>query len=176
MAAADQIHRSPAGGEREGTVVRNRTRLVALSVFLVALHLLLHVGLGLGALAPDLVTLAILIVARTSPLAVAAFAGLVLGLLKDATALSAFGANALAGIVAGILGSLCTRLIVYSRWFFASYLFFGKLAVDTAVWVAGGDNRGSLTEAAVAAGIGGGYLVFVGFFIVILLGLTEERL
>jgi rod shape-determining protein MreD len=98
---------------------------------LAVLHFLLHLGLGLGATAPDLLTVAVLVAARRLPGAAAAVVGLVLGLIQDSLSLVAFGAN---GVVLALVGYLGTRsrdfFVGDSLLFVAVYLFVGKWLHD----------------------------------------------
>jgi len=93
---------------------------------LVVLHFGLHLGLGLGAYAPDLLTVAVLLSARRVRPGVAAAVGLVLGLLRDSLALVAFGADAIVLTVLGYAGSRLRDLFVGdSLLFLWLYLFIG---------------------------------------------------
>lgn len=97
-----------------------------LLVLLVVLHFVLQVTLGVGELSPDLLTVALLISARVLRPAGAAGLGLLLGLLRDALALTAFGADAVALTVLGYLGSRTRDYFEGgSLLFMAIYLFVG---------------------------------------------------
>jgi hypothetical protein len=99
--------------------------LVAALVFV---HFLLHVGLGYGRGAPDLLTVALLLAAREVRVGTAAAVGLLFGLLEDALSVLAFGANAVAMTAIGILGALTRDLFVGdSRLFAVSYFFVGEV-------------------------------------------------
>lgn len=141
-------------------------------VFLVILHLALRVSLGLGATAPDLLTVAVLLGARRSRPAVAAGLGFVLGLLRDALAIGAFGAAAALLTVFGYLGSR-TRDFVEGEGilFTLVYLFVGVWLHDAAYAVLSGEvltgDLSSLfiTGAALAAAYaaGAGALLLLGY-------------
>ncbi len=112
---------------------------MAFAIFLAALvvlHFLLHIGLGLGIVAPDLVTVALLLGSRRMNRAVATTFGAVLGLLRDALALVAFGADMVALAVLGYLGARGRELFVGDSWFFVVvYLFLGKWLHDAIFYV-----------------------------------------
>lgn len=98
---------------------------------LVIIHFLLHLTLGLGTSAPDLLTLAILLSARQLTGGSAAGIGFALGLLEDAVSLVAFGAAAVTGTVVGYLGARSRDLFVgESLLFLGVYLFLGKWVRD----------------------------------------------
>ena len=102
-------------------------------IFLVIVHLILRVSLGLGAAAPDLLTVAVLLGARRSRPAVAATAGLLLGLIRDALAIGPFGTAALVLTVLGYLGSRTRDLFEgESLLFTLVYLFVGVWLHDAA--------------------------------------------
>ncbi|HEX6940140.1 MAG TPA: rod shape-determining protein MreD [Longimicrobiales bacterium] len=125
---------------------------------LIVVNFLLHLAIGLGATAPDLLTVAVLLAARRLRPAPAAALGLALGLLRDALSLIAFGADAVALTVLGFLGARSRDLFVgESLAFVALYLFVGKWLHDVIYYlIAGADVRGSavvrlLIEAPLAA-------------------------
>lgn len=100
-------------------------------VVLVTVHLVLHVALGLGAVAPDLITGAVLLSARTLGGSSAAAVGLVLGVLADALSLTTFGAQALVNTVIGFLGARSRDLFEGdSLLFVGAYIFLGKWLRD----------------------------------------------
>jgi rod shape-determining protein MreD len=151
--------------------VRTLDRVLALLLILV--HLIVHVGFGVGVGAPDLFTLAVLIVARDTHMALAALLGLGLGLLDDAQGLVAFGAHGLALALVGALASRTRDLFVGESVFFvASYLLVGKWARDLLHWLlAGADNRGAFTETVlVEGGLGALYVAAVGLFLMFTTG------
>lgn len=155
-----------------------RTLDLVLVGVLVLLHLTVHVGFGIGAAAPDLFTLALLILARQSHMAVAAGTGLALGLLEDAQGLLAFGANALALSVTGALGARTREFFVGdSLLFVASYLFLGKWARDLLHWIAlGADNRQGLIQALLVESVPAAlYVMAVGLVLAVTTGVLRDR-
>jgi len=119
--------------------VRSRTPTFLLVLVLVVLHFLLHVGLGLGREVPDLLTVALLLLAREVGMGAAAGWGFFFGLLEDAFSVLAFGANALALTLVGILGARTRDLFVGdSMLFLVAYLGGGKWVRDLIHWIAAG--------------------------------------
>ena len=113
-----------------------RLLVVAGAVLLMILHFVLHVGIGWGAVAPDLSTLGLLVLAREVRMGPAAGIGFVLGLLEDALNALAFGASTLALTVVGAAASRTRDLFVgESATFVALYLFVGKWVRDGLQWV-----------------------------------------
>ncbi len=111
---------------------------------LVLLHFLLHLGLGLGAVAPDLLTVAVLLAARVLPGAPAALLGLLLGLLQDALALRSFGAEAVTQAVLGFVGAHSRDFFVgESAAFVGIYVFVGKWVHDLLFWLLARPGGGS---------------------------------
>lgn len=107
---------------------------------LVVLHFTLHTGLGIGAGAPDLLTVALLVVAREVPMGAGAGIGVAFGLLEDAFSALAFGANAVAMTVVGALGTRTRDLFVGdSVLFLPTYFFVGKAGKDLVYWLSAGD-------------------------------------
>lgn len=105
-------------------------------VGLVVLHFFLHVGIGLGRSAPDLLTVALLVSAREVGMGPAAGIGLLFGLLEDSLSVLSFGANAVAMTVLGALGALTRDLFVGDSFFFLFFYFLmGKWARDSIHWV-----------------------------------------
>jgi rod shape-determining protein MreD len=154
-----------------------RTRTWVVAAVLVFLHLFLHVGLGVAAAAPDLFTLALLILARESHMAVAAGVGLALGLVEDALGLLAFGANAMAMALVGAAGARTRELFVGdSLVFVGSYLFIGKWARDLIHWIAVGEgNRGAGFGAlALDATVGAAYVTVVGLLVAFAFGVLRR--
>jgi len=115
-----------------------------LIVGLVLLHLVLHVGLGLGAAAPDLFVLALLVTGRMVQTGTAAGLGFALGLLEDAFSALSFGANAFAMTVTGIAASRSRDLFVGdSLLFLVVYFTTGKWVRELLSWlVSDGSVRG----------------------------------
>ncbi len=72
---------------------------------LILLHFGLHVSLGLGESAPDLLAVALLIGAREVDMGRAAGLGFILGFLEDAFSVLAFGASTFALTLVGIGGA-----------------------------------------------------------------------
>ncbi|MFO7259512.1 MAG: rod shape-determining protein MreD [bacterium] len=106
---------------------------------LVVGHFVLHLAIGLGATAPDLLTPALLLAARRIRGAVAAGLGLVLGLLQDSLSLDAFGAEAVTLTLLGYLGSRSRDLFVGDGTvFLLVYLFLGKWLHDVIVYALSG--------------------------------------
>lgn len=98
---------------------------------LVVAHFALHLGLGIGSRAPDLLTVAVLLAARQASGGAAAGVGFVLGLLEDAVAMGGFGAGAATQTVVGYLGARSRDLFVGdSALFLALYLFLGSWLQD----------------------------------------------
>ena len=108
---------------------------------LILLHFGLHVSLGLGEGAPDLVVVALLIGAREVDIGRAAGLGFILGLLEDAFSVLAFGASTFALTLVGMGGARTRDFFVGDSLFFLmSYLVFGKWAKDLLHWVAVGEG------------------------------------
>lgn len=155
-----------------------RTLDLMLVSLLVLLHLTIHVGFGVGAAAPDLFTLAVLILARQSHMALAAGIGLALGLLEDAQGLLAFGANALALSVTGALGARTRDFFVGdSLLFVGSYLFLGKWARDVLHWIAlGSENREGVVQSLVVESVPAAlYVTVVGLALALATGVLRDR-
>ncbi len=132
---------------------------------LVLLHFLLHLGLGLGAVAPDLLTVAVLLAARVLPGAPAAGLGLVLGLVQDALALRSFGAEAVTQAVLGFAGAHSRDFFVgESALFVGIYLFVGKWVHDVLFYVLArpGGGAGALARLLVQAPAAGLYAAVCG--------------
>ena len=109
--------------------------------FLILLHFGLHLSLGLGENAPDLLAVALLIAAREVDMGWGAGLGFLLGLLEDALSALAFGANTFALTLVGIGGARTRDLFVGDSLFFvASYLVLGKWARDLLHWIAVGEG------------------------------------
>lgn len=119
---------------------------------LVVLHFTLHLAIGWGGAAPDLLTVAALLAARRAPPAWAAGVGLVMGVLQDALSLVAFGASAVALSALCYIGARSRDLFEgESVLFIAVYLFLGKWSRDAVVYVLGQDPRVAPFEALVLA-------------------------
>jgi rod shape-determining protein MreD len=113
--------------------VRSGVSFWVFIVVVVIAHLVLHVAIGLGATAPDLMTVAVLLSARRLSAAVGAGVGLIMGVLIDALSLTTFGASALIYSVIGLLGARSRDLFEGdSLIFVAGYIFIGKWLRDAA--------------------------------------------
>lgn len=144
---------------------------------LVLLHFLLHVGLGIGAAAPDLLTVALLLVSREVGIGAAAGVGLVLGMLEDALSVLAFGVNSMAMTLVGIAGGTTRDLFVGdSLAFLVSYFVLGKFARDLVAWVLMGAalREPFVTRVLVEGLLGGMYAALVGIVLMALTGLWRE--
>lgn len=133
-------------------------RVWAVVALLVVVHFVLHLGLGIGSAAPDLLTVALLVAVREVRTGTGAGIGFVFGLLEDAYSVLAFGANALALSVVGAIGARARDLFVGdSLSFVVVYLFVGKWSRDLIYWVVAGEGlrepfvRAMLVEGSVAA-------------------------
>ena len=116
----------------EGT----RWQFVGFTAVLVVLYFLLRVGLGLGALAPDLLVVALLLAARRLRAGQAAGLGFVLGLLDGAAHPLTMGAGAVALSILGYLGARSREPFSGDNpVLLALYLFAGKWLYDVIVYV-----------------------------------------
>ena len=137
---------------------------------LVVLHLVLHVAIGLGMGAPDLLTVAVLLAARRLKSSGAAALGLVVGILNDALSLTTFGANALSYAIIGFLGARSRDLFEGdSLLFVAVYVFLGKWLRDALYFVitrsAHGETWGSLLTAAPIAAVFAAFAAMVAMML-----------
>lgn len=130
----------------------------AMVVLLILVDLTLHLGLGLGREAPDLITIAALLAARRLSGAGAAALGVGLGLLRDSLSIVAFGADAIAlGLVSYLASRTRDLFIGDTLPFFAVYLLLGKWVHDALYLLIRGSVTGGnwmqrlLTEAPIAA-------------------------
>lgn len=144
--------------------MRGSLRIWGTVAVLVVLHFLLHLGVGLGREAPDLLTVALLVAARELRMGAGAGVGFVFGLLEDAFSVLAFGANAIAMTLVGAVGARTRDLFVGdSLVFVVSYLFLGKWLRDLVFWVAVGELRGPFVDAMlVQGGLAAVYAALVG--------------
>jgi hypothetical protein len=143
------------------------------ALVLVLLHLLLHVGLGIGPAAPDLFTLAVLVVARETTMPRAGLLGLVLGLVEDAQGLLSFGANTVALAMVGIIAARTRDFFVGDSLLFgASYLFLGKWLRDLIRWIAVGEGLREpfFGSVVLESGLAAAYLTVLGLGVLVLLG------
>ncbi len=157
--------------------MKSRPRVWVVAIVLFLLHFLLHVGLGFGNGAPDLLTVALLLIAREVGVGTAAGTGLIFGLLEDALSVLSFGANALAMTVIGAAGAATRDLFVGdSMVFLVSYFVVGKFLRDVLHWVVVGETlRQPFLEQVVAQGLlGGVYAAATGILVMALTGLWRE--
>jgi rod shape-determining protein MreD len=134
-------------------------------------HFLVQVGFGMGRFAPDLLVIALLLVARELRTSRAAGVGFVFGLLEDAFSILSFGANTLTMTLLAVAGSRTKDLFVgESTAFFLGYLALGTWLRYALHWLfAGGEVRETagrvlLVEAPVGAlyAAGVGVLLLIG--------------
>lgn len=149
--------------------------VVVVGLFL--LHFLLHVGMGIGEAAPDLVTVALLLAAREMGIGGGAGIGLLFGLLEDALSVLSFGANTLAMTLLGLAGATTRDLFVGDSLFFlVSYFVLGKFFRDLLHWVVVGEvlREPFVAQVLVQGLLGGVYGAVVGIVIMSLTGLWRE--
>lgn len=154
-----------------------RLRVALVVVGLVLLHFLLHVGIGWGAAAPDLLTLAVLLAAREVRMAWGALVGFGLGLLEDALSVLAFGASSVALTVVGAMGARTRDLFMGdSRYFAVTYLFVGKWLRDLIHWVAVGDGMRDpfVSSVLVSSSLSAAYMAVVGLAVLTLFAVSWE--
>ena len=155
-----------------------RLPMALVVVGLACLHFLLHVGLGAGRAAPDLLTVGLLIAARELRTGQAAGLGFALGLLQDALSVLALGANTLTMTMLGIAGARTRELFVGdSLLFVISYFFIGKWLRDIVYWILVGEElRRPFVEQALLQGVtGAAYAAVVGLLVLGVTGLSAER-
>ena len=159
--------------------MRGSWRVWATVAVLALLHFLLHLGLGLGNLAPDLLTISLLLAAREVGMGTAAGIGFAFGLLLDAFSLLAFGANTVAMTALGAAGARTRDLFVGDSFFFVvSYLFLGKWVKDLLFWVLVGEGiREPFVQAVlVESSVNALYAAAVGVLVVTVTGAWWESL
>ena len=157
--------------------MKTRTLVWVVVAGLFLLHFVLHVGLGWGRAAPDLLTVALLLAAREVGVGTAAGTGLVFGLLEDALSVLSFGANGVAMSIVGLAGAVTRDLFVGDSLFFlVSYFVAGKFLRDLLHWVFVGDSiRQPFMDQVVVQGlIGGMYAAMVGLAIMAVTGLWRD--
>lgn len=157
--------------------MRTDARVWLLVGVLFVLHLMLHVGLGLGREAPDLLTVALLLSAREVGMGRAGALGLFFGLLEDALSVLSFGANSVAMTLIGALGAITRDLFVGdSLLFLVSYFVLGKWVRDLVHWIMVGDSlrQPFLDQVMVQGLIGGAYAAGVGIVLMALTGLWRD--
>lgn len=115
---------------------RRRGPLIALVAILVVAYFVVRVGLGLGALFPDLLVVALLLAAREMSGGWAAGLGLLLGILDGSVVPLSLGASAIVLAVLGYLGAR-TRTVIPgdSMFMIALYLFAGKWLYDFLIFM-----------------------------------------
>lgn len=157
--------------------MRSRATVWFVVAGLFLLHFLLHVGLGWGREAPDLLTVALLLAAREVDVGTAAGTGLLLGLLEDSLSVLSFGANGVAMSVVGLAGAVTRDLFVGDSLFFlVSYFVVGKFARDLVHWVVVGDAvRQPFVEHVLLQGLLGGlYAALIGIAVMAVTGLWRD--
>ena len=144
--------------------------IVVIALFVA--HFLLHAGFGMGASAPDLLTVALLLAAREVGVGTAAGLGLVFGLLEDSLSVLSFGANGLALALIGTAGAATRDLFVGDSLIFrVSYFVAGKLLRDLIRWMATAQSlRPPFLDDVVIQGLLGG--VYAAATAIVLLALT----
>ena len=159
--------------------MRGSWRVWATVAVLALLHFLLHLGLGLGNIAPDLLTISLLLAAREVGMGTAAGIGFAFGLLLDSFSLLAFGANSVAMTLLGAAGARTRDLFVGDSFFFVvSYLFLGKWVKDLLYWVLVGEGiREPFVQAVlVESSMNALYAAAVGVLVVTVTGAWWESL
>ena len=159
--------------------MRGSWRVWATVAVLAVLHFLLHLGFGLGGLAPDLLTISLLLAAREVGMGTAAGIGFAFGLLLDSFSLLAFGANTVAMTAVGAAGARTRDLFVGDSFFFVvSYLFLGKWVKDLLYWVLVGEGiREPFVQAVlVGSSLNALYAAAVGVIVVTVTGAWWESL
>ncbi len=144
---------------------------------LVLLHFGLHVSLGLGEIAPDLLAVALLIGVREVDMGRAAGLGFILGLLEDAFSVLAFGASTFALTLVGMGGARTRDFFVGDSLFFLmSYLVLGKWGRDFLHWLAVGEGlRESFVDTMlIQSPISAVYAGVIGLIVMAITGLGWE--
>lgn len=157
--------------------MRSSTRVWVVVAGLFLLHFVLHVGMSIGAAAPDLLMVALLLAAREVGVGAAAGTGLAFGLLEDALSVLSFGANAVAMTVLGAAGAVTRDLFVGdSLVFLVSYFVAGKFIRDLVHWMMVGESlrQPFLDQVVVQGLVGGVYAAVVGIGIMALTGLWKD--
>ena len=149
-----------------------RPVLTILVPALAIVHFFLHLGLGLGREAPDLLTVALLLAVREVGMGAGAGLGFFFGLLEDSFSVLAFGASTLSLTLIGMLGSRTRDLFVgESLGFHFWYLVLGIWGRGLVHWVVVGEGlrepflNGAVADGLVAALYGGvvGVVLLVPF-------------
>ncbi|HEX5727462.1 MAG TPA: hypothetical protein VFX98_18465 [Longimicrobiaceae bacterium] len=145
----------------EGT----RWQFVLFVAVLVLLHFVLRVGLGLGPLVPNLLVVALLLVARRVKAGTAAGVGVLLGVLDGAVNPFTMGASALVLAVLGYVAARSREVLAGdSPVLLALYLFAGKWVYDILLFLvlASRDVAGSPSELVLAAPLAALYAAAAG--------------
>ena len=143
------------------------------------LHFLLHLGLGLDDVAPDLLTAALLLAVREVATGTAAGIGFVFGLLLDAFSFRAFGANAVAMTLLGAAGARTRDWFMgTSVLFMTAYFFLGKWVKDLLHWVAVGEGvrEPFVRSIMIDSSLDAVYAAAVGVIVVAIMGAKSESL
>lgn len=159
--------------------MKARPVVFVVGTVLAVLHFVLHVGLGIGGAAPDLLTVALLLVSRELGIGAAAGVGLALGLLEDALSVIAFGVNSVAMTLLGVAGGTTRDLFVGdSLVFLVSYFVLGKFARDLLGWLLLGSalREPFVSHVLVQGLLGGLYAAVVGIALMAVTGLWRENL
>lgn len=159
--------------------MRSRVLVWIVVAGLFLFHFVLHVGFGLGRIAPDLLTVALLLAAREVGVGTAAGTGLGFGLLEDALSVLSFGANGVAMSVVGLVGAVTRDLFVGDSLFFlVSYFVLGKFVRDLLHWIVVGEAlRQPFVDQVLFQGLlGGFYAAAVGIVIMAVTGLWRDPL
>ena len=146
-------------------------------VLLLVLHFVLHIGLSYGRVAPDLLTLGLLIAARETSPGRASVLGLFAGLLEDAMSVLAFGANSIAMTIVAVGGAVTRDLFVGdSKHFLPAYVFLGKWTRDLVHWISvGSEVRQPFAEQVMVQGaIGSVYIAAIALLMSRVLGVWSE--
>lgn len=121
--------------------MRRRPVLAVLVPALAITHFFLHLGVGLGRSAPDLLAVAVLLAARELRMGGGGALGFLFGLLEDSFSVLAFGANTLALTLVGILGARTRDLWVgESLLFYFWYLTAGIWTRGLVHWLVSGEG------------------------------------
>jgi hypothetical protein len=100
-------------------------------VVLILLHFVLHIGLGLGETAPDLMAVAVLLAARRSTMPAGALLGLGVGVIDDAMGIGPLGPRSIALALSALLGTWSRSFVEGDGLLFVvAYLFAGVWACD----------------------------------------------
>lgn len=156
---------------------RRRGALALVVGALAVLHFALHLTLGLGGVAPDLLIVSLLLLARHVGMGVSAGVGFAFGLLEDALSLATFGVNTVSLAVVGALGARTRDLFVGdSVLFMVVYLALGKWLRDALHWLLVGPALREEFVAAlvVQAPLGALYAAGVGLVAAVVTGMGRE--